>query len=757
MKKNILLIFALLLPFFYASAYDFSAICPSGQTLYYTITSDVAPYTVEVSRQNADWPYYYSSPSGDITIPDTVTFDSITYTVTSLGYDLFFNCNNITSVSIPNTVTSIGEGAFAGCTSLSHVNIPSSVTSLNGRVFLACSSLDSISLPSTLTSIGDRAFANCSSLTSIIIPSTVTYIGPQAFYGCIGLTSFTLPNSVVSMGDRAFNGCNNIAEPIYNNTIFAFYPAAYDSVYSIPEGIKTIVGWTFDANTLITRITFPASLTSIGYRAFSLCPNLRIVDIPDSVTTIGESAFDGCGNIRSITLGKSVTTLGGDAFWGCTSVGSIVSRCVVAPNLENTTVFDRIPISIPVSIPCGSTASYMSRWSHFSNFEEPVMPVVAAVSANTAQGTATVVSQPGCADSLSVVQAFGIGAYSFLQWQDGNQDNPRTILVDRDTTLTAYFVHNHTLLATSSNVNLGTTMGSGEYAHGGTATMAAIAKAGCRFMGWQDGELDNPRNVTMLSDTAFTALFGLPDTMLVHDTTIVQNYDTVFLPQYIYDTIIQTFTDTMIVELFDTVILHDSVFVHDTTFIQNFDTIFLPQYIHDTIIQRITDTAFVERYDTIFLHDTVIVEIQPEYFTIAVYGDGHGTGIGNGNFPKDCHIEIAGMPDEGYRFARWSDGNESNPRPVEVTTNASFTAIFEPIGTEGIVNVENIDYTLDIEGDIVTLSQVAGKPVRIFDSVGRCLLSEKNGGEVRHYKMPCSGVYLIQVGGHNAQRFVITH
>ena len=59
---------------------------------------------------------------GDIVIPETVEYNGVSYSVTSIGagayyiYEgAFFECSGLTSVTIPNSVTSIGNSAFRGC------------------------------------------------------------------------------------------------------------------------------------------------------------------------------------------------------------------------------------------------------------------------------------------------------------------------------------------------------------------------------------------------------------------------------------------------------------------------------------------------------------------------------------------------------------------------------------------------------------------------------------------------------------------
>ena len=122
--------------------------------------------------------------SGSVVIPEKVTYESVEYSVTSIGNSAFYYCSGLTSITIPNSVTSIGYAAFSGCTGLTSVTIPNSVTSIGDFAFYD-SGLTSITIPNSVTSIGDEAFYYCSGLTSVTIPNSVTSIGYAAFYYCM--------------------------------------------------------------------------------------------------------------------------------------------------------------------------------------------------------------------------------------------------------------------------------------------------------------------------------------------------------------------------------------------------------------------------------------------------------------------------------------------------------------------------------------------------------------------------------------------
>ena len=128
--------------------------------IYYNIT-DEANKTVEVIKNKE------KKNTGSVVIPESVTYNDATYSVTTIGVIAFQRCSGLTSITIPNSVKSIGSSAFFGCSGLTNVTIPNSVTSIGNSTFEECSKLETLYIGKAIEAIGDKAFSACDKITEI--------------------------------------------------------------------------------------------------------------------------------------------------------------------------------------------------------------------------------------------------------------------------------------------------------------------------------------------------------------------------------------------------------------------------------------------------------------------------------------------------------------------------------------------------------------------------------------------------------------
>ena len=253
------------------SQYDFSAICSTGQTLYYRIIDAEQNY-VKIVAPNNDNNYHcwdgFTKPTGQIELSETVTNNSTTYTVTAIGNNAFYQCNGLTgSLAIPNSVKSIGNYAFYNCSGFNgSLTIGNAVTSIGSNAFNGCSGFTgTLTIPNSVTSIGDNVFKECEGFTgSLNIPNSVTSIGQQAFGNCKGFNgTLTIGNAVTSIGVMAFNGCSGFTG----------------------------------------TLTFGSSVTSIGDYAFFGCSRFtHIIAKPATPPVLHTNVFEGVTGVQSVTV-----------------------------------------------------------------------------------------------------------------------------------------------------------------------------------------------------------------------------------------------------------------------------------------------------------------------------------------------------------------------------------------------------------------------------------------------------------------------
>ena len=450
-------------------------------------------------------------------------------------------------------------------------------------------------------------------MTSISIPNSVTSIGNSAFYGCSGLTSVTIPNSVTSIGEQAF--CN--------------------------------------------------------------CSGLVSVVIGDGITNIGRNLFGDCTYLTYLTIGRSVESIENGAFLNCSLLSQITSLATVPPEIGGIEAFP-YPNFCTVTVPCGSLAAYTTstcRWNIFfpqritesSSFE-------LSVSVNEeAYGSVEVETQSCNVKTLTAIANEG---YEFTGWNDGNTENPRTVSLTSDTAFMAIFTETETTPTITVTVN-DATMGSATYTlDGNTAVLTATANEGYSFVIWSDGNTENPRTVTVTSDTAFMAIFT--EAVSTPTITLTVNDETMGSASYTMDgnTAVLTATPN---EGYEFTAWNDGNTENPRT------------------VTVTSDTAFVAIFTETETTPTITVTVNDATMGSATYTLDGNTAV------------LTATPNESYVFTGWNDGNTENPRTITVTSDTAFTAIFTETETAPTITVTVNDATMGsatytMDGDTAVLT-----------------------------------------------------
>ena len=323
-------------------AYDFSAVCATGQRLYYNII-DATNHYVELTYPGSSiynpWTNA-TKPTGNIILPSQVEHDGLVFSVRSISSAAFKGCSGLVGdLVIPNTVQEIGGqfhdfGAFHGCSGFNGtLSLGNSVTTIGYGAFSGCSGFTgNLIIPNSVITIGDNAFYHCSGFNgTLTLGNSVTTLGYGAFFGCSGFTgNLVIPNSVTSIGgayDGTFQGCSgfNGTLTLGNSVTTIGYGAfsgcsGFTGNLTLPNSIMVIGSYAFyNCSGFTGGLTIGNSVTTIGYGTFQNCSGLTgSLTIPNTVTYLEGLAFQNCSGFSGIlTIPSSVDSIGYNVFYGC--------------------------------------------------------------------------------------------------------------------------------------------------------------------------------------------------------------------------------------------------------------------------------------------------------------------------------------------------------------------------------------------------------------------------------------------------------
>ncbi len=366
----------------------------------------------------------------------------------------------------------------------------------------------------------------------------------------------------------------------------------------------------------------------------------------------------------------------------------------------------------------------MSFTAYFNANQYTITTNVAPAGAGTVTGGGTY--PYGATATLTATANTG---YEFLQWSDGNLQNPRTFTVTQNATYTALFSNGsgsmYTLTVRPSSPFLGETYGSGTYPAGSAVEISAFPTPYSYFQKWNDGNTENPRTVIVNSNMEFIAEFGgLSFYTITVESANPERGEAFGGGSYREGTEVEIAAVAYEGYMFEK-------WTDGNT--QNPRTI--------TVTGDATYTArFVESSVTTYVLNVVCNTEQ-------------GTVSGGGTYVAGTTATIQAFPNPGYTFSNWSDGNTDNPRTITMNSDLTLVAFF---GT-GVGENDGATITLypnPAKESIRILGIEANSQVEIYNSLGELVkvLSVGPDQEIGIRDL-ASGLYLLRCG-NAALRFV---
>lgn len=306
--------------------------------------------------------------------------------------------------------------------------------------------------------------------------------------------------------------------------------------------------------------------------------------------------------------------------------------------------------------------------------------------------------------------------YVFEMWSDSVAENPRTLIPEQDTTLTAIFRQiTYEVFVQSADTSLGSVLGGGLFHYGDTTYIYAIPNSIHKhFTHWNNSGQDtvNPRMIIVTGNYTFTAHF---EANQYHVTATPNN-------------IIYGVTGGSNVYEAETMCTLTAMAYNGYRFLKwsNNETSNPYSFI---VIQDSALTAIFVSEDSIF---NIVATCDPAMGIVS----------GGGQYLYGDSAILTVTSNSGFIFDHWNDGDTNNPRNVVVLPDATYIAYFSQ--NTGIEDVEVQDIFFEVKnGRIIVYG--ATEPIRVFDTMGR---------EVKNESLPV-GVYMVKIGNYPARKFAV--
>ena len=354
--------------------------------------------------------------------------------------------------------------------------------------------------------------------------------------------------------------------------------------------------------------------------------------------------------------------------------------------------------------------------------------VLNVVSADAAMGSVSG-SNPAAKHFLSYeISATPNNGCHFVQWNDGNTDNPRTVTLSSDSTFTATFAATPAELAWSTNTFTG-------YAYidfnNYKPTLTNPHNVSVRY-----GLAENVNSVKVNQETGYiTNSFNVPviytqgtyHIYAVHETDQTYYYDSVVYTLNVNRAALVRILRNIEEGGSNAFLNADADLTHAYSSSNNSMIAYLAPGAGFTVEATANEGYHFSKWQTGNNEDgytdyattSTVVYTAPATITsmstiglksvfdtntyvLNVQSADAAMGSVSGSNPAAKHFlsyEISAIPGPDYRFERWNDGNTNNPRTVTITSDSNFTAYFAPnsytityMDGQTELNVDTFDY-----------------------------------------------------------------
>ncbi|OQA48089.1 MAG: hypothetical protein BWY47_01214 [Bacteroidetes bacterium ADurb.Bin302] len=124
--------------------------------------------------------------------------------------------------------------------------------------------------------------------------------------------------------------------------------------------------------------------------------------------------------------------------------------------------------------------------------------------------------------------------------------------------------------------------------------------------------------------------------------------------------------------------------------------------------------------------------------TVTLASNGNGSVEGDGDFDYDSEITIKAIPDYGYTFDEWNDGNTEAERVIIVKENVTYTASFKK--TVSIEDATKEEPHVFAKGRTIYIIAPNANSIIVYDKIGKI-----RGTNVASVTVPYAGVYFVKI------------